>query len=217
MNNKNADIQSIATGVLANDRMISELLDGLKSKKETYRYNCYKVLMLISDKHGELLYPSWDYFVELLSSSNSYHKMSAVHLLTNLVKVDTDNRFNKIFDKYYRLLDDKSMIVAIYAATSSAQIVKAKPQLENRITEVLMNIDKTHHREDRKGLIKAGVIEAFTDYFPISKSKAKIIKFVKEQQNSESPKTGKSAREFLKKYSTAQLSTFKFEYHHTDN
>ncbi len=200
MNDKNADIESIATKALGDKKLLSELLDGLKSKEETFRYNCYKVLMLISKTHGEVLYPAWDYFVELLHSDNSYHKMSAVHLLTNLVKVDVEDRFQKIFDSYYSLLDDKSVIVAIYVAGNSAQIVRAKPHLENRITNILLNIDKTHHPAGRKELIKAGAIEAFMEYFAKARNKAKILEFVTKQQDSESPKTRKIAKAFIKKW-----------------
>jgi hypothetical protein len=200
LKDKNANIERVAENALSDKKLLSELLDGLKSKAETYRYNCYKVLMLLSKSHGEILYPAWDYFVELLHSDNSYQKMSAVHLLTNLVKVDTEDRFHKIFDSYYSLLDDKSVIVAIYVAQNSSQIVKAKPHLENRITNTLLNIDKTHHPKGRKELIKAGVIEAFIEYFPDSRNKARIMEFVKKQQDSASPKTRKLAKAFLKQW-----------------
>ena len=200
MNDKNADIESIATKALRDNKLLSELLDGLKSKEETFRYNCYKSLMLISKTRGEVLYPAWDYFVELLNSDNSYHKMSVVHLLTNLVKVDVEDKFQKVFDSYYSLLDDKGVIVAIYVAGNAAQIVRAKPQLENRITNILLNIDKTHHPAGRKELIKAGAIEAFMDFFTDSENKAKIVEFVTKQQDSESPKTRKIAGIFLKKW-----------------
>jgi hypothetical protein len=200
MNDKNADIESIATRALGDNKLLSELLAGLKSKEETFRYNCYKVLMLISKTRGEVLYPAWDYFVGLLHSDNSYHKMSAVHLLTNLVKVDREDRFEKIFDSYYNLLDDKSVIVAIYVAGNSAQIVRAKPHLENRITNILLNIDKTHHPAGRKELIKARAIEAFMEYFAYSKNKVKILEFVTKQKDSKSPKTRKIAKAFLKKW-----------------
>jgi hypothetical protein len=200
LKDKNADIERISKKSLADKKLLSELLDGLKSKDETFRYNCYKVLMFISKTNGEVLYPSWDYFVELLHSDNSYHKMSAVHLLTNLLKVDKEDRFQKIFDTYYNLLDDKSVIVAVYVAQNSAQIVRAKPQLENRITNILLNIDKTHHPSGRKELIKAGVIEAFIEYLPDSKNKAKILEFVTKQQDSESPKTRKITKSFMQKW-----------------
>ncbi len=206
LNDKNADIKGIAEKALKDKNLLSELLDGLKSKinikskEETLRYNCFKVLMLISQTQSQALYPQWDHFVELLNSDNSYHKMSAVHLIASLTKADLENKFEKIFDKYYGLLDDKSMIVAMYAAGSSAQIVKAKPRLESRVTSKLLNIGGTHHAAGRKELIKASAIEAFSEYIEQAMNKDRIIEFVTKQQNSTSPKARKMAKEFLKKW-----------------
>jgi hypothetical protein len=200
LTNKDADIENIAAKALEDRKLLTELLDGLKMKEETYRYNCHKVLMLIGETRGEVLYPAWDYFVEDLSSDNSYHKMSAVHLIAGLAKVDTENRFEEIFDRYYGMLDDRSMIVAYYVAASSAQIVKAKPHLENRITNKLLHIDDTHHLSGRKELIKCGVIEAFNGMCTDAGNKPEITDFVIEQLNSESPKTRKAAKAFLEKW-----------------
>lgn len=206
LGDKTMDIKSMAEKALRSEDVLLELLAGLKSKvntkseDETIRYNCFKVLLLISKTRSQALYPKWDYIVELLDSNNSYHKMSAIHLIANLTKADAENKFEKIFDKYYRLLDDKSIIVAIYAAGSSGQIARAKPKLETQITNKLLNIDRTHHLAGRKELIKAGAIEAFGEYFEKATHKEKIIEFVREQQKSNSPKTKKLAKEFLKKW-----------------
>ena len=48
--------------------------------------------------------------VKFLDSDNTYHKLSAVLLLANLTRVDKDNKFEKIFNRYYGLLDDRSFI-----------------------------------------------------------------------------------------------------------
>ena len=53
---------------------------------------------------------------------------------------------------------------------------------------------------ERKELIKTGAIEAFGEYFEEAADKDKIIRFVKEQQNSKSPKARKLAMEFLKRW-----------------
>jgi hypothetical protein len=200
MRDKNADIENTAAKALADGKLLSELIDGLRSKEETYRYNCYKSLMLISRTQGAALYDAWDYFSELLSSNNSYHKMSAVHLIANLAKVDAENRFEEIFNRFFSLLDDRSMIVAYYVAASSAQIVKAKPHLENGVVDYLLSIDDTHHPSGRKELIKCGVIEAFNEFFADSENKARITGFIKKQINSESRKTRKTAKAFLEKW-----------------
>ena len=199
MNRKEVDIEAVAEKAIADGELLSEILDGLTSKEETLRYNCHKVLMYISETNGELLYPQWDYFVEFLSSNNSYRKMSAVQIIANLTKVDGENRFEKIIDKYYGLLDDRSMIVAIYVASSSGKVVSAKPHLERDITNRLLNIDRTRHSEGRKLLIIAGAIEAFDQYFTEAASKERILTFVRELQNCDSPKTRKAAQNFLRK------------------
>ena len=200
MNNKDVNIESVAEKALADRELLSEILNGLTSKQETLRYNCFKVLLLISEIRSELLYPNWDYFVHFLDSDNSYRKMAAIQLIARLIKADTKNNFEKIIDKYYSLLNDKSMIVAIYTANNSGKIVKAKPHLESQITNKLLDIDGTHHTEERKLLIKAGAIEAFEEYFIEAVNKDKIIAFVKEQQDCDSPKTRKLAQGFLRKW-----------------
>ena len=200
MNHKEVDIEAVAEEASSDKELLSEILAGLTLKGETLRYNCHKVLMHLSQRNGELLYTKWDYFVELLSSDNSYRKMSAVQIIANLTRVDTENRFEKIIDRYYGLLDDRSMIVAIYVAASSGEIVRAKPQLEREITNRLLDIDKTQHPEERKPLMKAGAIEAFDKYFSEASDKESILAFVREQQNCDSPKTRKIAQEFLRKW-----------------
>ena len=200
MNDKDVDIESVTQKILADEVLLSEILEGLVSKHETFRYNCHKVLMQLTEKNGELLYHYWDYLVELLDSQNSYRKMSAIHLISNLVKVDTEDRFEQIFDKYYSLLDDKSVIVAIYAAACSGRIVKAKPQLESQITSKLLNIDNTHHNEGRMMLVKTGAIQAFDEYFAFSTDKERILDFARASQYGSSPKTIKLAQDFLEKW-----------------
>jgi hypothetical protein len=198
LNNKKVDIKTVAKKAIKNEKLRSELLDNLWTKNETLRYNSHKVLVQISEEHPEIIYPNWEYLVKFLDSDNTYHKLSAVHLLANLTKVDKQNKFEKIFDKYYGLLDDKSFITAAYVSAALGKIAKTKPKLQTKITNRLLNIDKTHHTQERIDLAKASVIEAFEEYFDQSKSKKRIVDFVKKQLNCQSPKTRKRAKEFLK-------------------
>lgn len=200
LQDKKADIESYTAKALADNNLIIELLDGLKVKEENYRYNCYKVLYSISRTHPEVLYPHWDFLEEHIDSTNSYHKMAATHLLANLTKVDNNNRFERIFDTFYSFLDDRSMVVAYYIAEVSGTIIKNKPELEKAIIERLLNIDHTHHQSGRKELIKAGIIQTLDDYLDTTGYDPEIISFVARQTNSESRKTAKAAREFLKKW-----------------
>lgn len=198
LNKKNIDIKAVAKKALNDDKLLAELLDNLRSKNEAIRYNSHKVLFFITEEQPQTLYSKWDYFVEFLDSDNTYHKLSAVHLLANLSKVDKNNKFEKLFDRFYGLLNDKSFITAAYLAGASGKIAKAKPKLQTRITNRLLSIDKTHHEQERKDLVKTYIIEAFEEYFDQTKNKKRIIEFV-QQLNCKSPKTRKAAKEFLKR------------------
>ena len=199
LNNKNIDIKAVAKKALKGDKLLAELLENLWSKNENIRYNSHKVLFFITEQHPQRLYPHWDKLVEFLDSDNTYHKLSAVHLLANLTRIDSKNKFEKIFEKYYGLLDDKSFITAAYVCSASGKIAKAKPKLQAKITNRLLNIDKTHHQQERKDLVKAAIIEAFQEYYEHVKNKKRIVDFVRKQLDCQSPKTKKAAKEFLKR------------------
>lgn len=200
LSKKDVDVESVAKNVLKDEKVFSELLEGITSKNETIRYNSFKVLMLLSEEHPEVVYPEWDFFVNLLTSKNTYHRTSGVNIIAALTSADKEKKFEKIFDQYYNLLDDESVIPAAKLAGNSGKIAKAKPELQTKITERLLSIDGTHHASHRKELIKAYVIESLSEYFEEAKDKKKIIEFIKKQLDSESPKTRKAAKEFLEKW-----------------
>jgi len=202
LDKKNIDIKAVAKKALKDNKLLAELLENLRSKKENIRYNSHKVLYLITEEHPQKLYPKWDYLAKFLDSDNTYHKLSAVHLLANLTKVDKNNKFEKIFAKFYGLLEDKSFITAAYVCGVSGKIALAKPKLQTKITNRLLKIDKTHHQQERKDLVKASIIEAFEQYFDQAKNKKKITEFVRQQLNCQSPKTKKAAKKFLKRIDT---------------
>jgi hypothetical protein len=135
-----------------------------------------------------------------MPGKNAYHRMSAVNHLAGLLTVDAENRFDKIFDAYYALLDDPSVIVAIYVAQASGKIAAAKPHLAARITNKLLDIDKTHHLPSRKALINAGIIESFDNYMGNYPGKSAMLDFVIKLIDSDSPKTRNLAKAFMKKW-----------------
>jgi hypothetical protein len=198
LDKKTIDIKAIARKALKDDKLLAELLDNLWSKNETIRYNSHKILTQISEEQPKILYTHWDYLAKFLDSDNTYHKLSAVILLANLTKVDKANKFEKIFNKFYGLLDDKSFITAAYVSGVSGKIALVKPQLQTKITNKLLSIDKTHHEQERKDLAKASVIEAFEEYYEQAKYKKRIVEFVEKQLDCASPKTKKKAKEFLR-------------------
>jgi len=194
---KDINPEIFAEKIIANPDCINQYLDGLLSKNETYRYNCFKVLYVVSEEKPSLLYPHWDFFINHFRSENNYHKMSTVLIIANLTSVDTENKFETIFDEFYENLKSKKTIVPIYVIKSSGKIVNFKPNLERKITDLLLNIENIHPGKQIE-LVKSAVIESFSEYYKNTEEKNKIIDFVKKQLYSKSPKTRNVAKEFIK-------------------
>lgn len=179
--------------------LISEYFNGLTSKNQIYMENCFNVLRVISENNPDFLYPHWDFFINYLKSNNQYHKTAAIILISSLTSVDKENKFDSIFDEFYDNLKSEKIMMPIYLLNQSGKIVNFKPELEEKITDLLLNIDSIHPGKQIE-LVKAAVIESFSEYFTQAKNKEKIISFVKNQINSSSPKTKKLAKDFLDKY-----------------
>jgi hypothetical protein len=177
---------------------LEELLDGIVSKDDTYRYNCFKVLVQISENEPLVLYPEWDRFVGLLGSPNAFHRSISVQIIAGLTGADTEKRFDDIFDLYFGMLDDEKVVVARYLAQNAWKIARSKPYLLERTTERLLDVDETHHTQSRKDLIKADVIQSFEALFDQVQDKKRVLAFVEQQLESSSPKARKAAKSFLK-------------------
>ncbi len=98
---KDSDKEEIASQVINEPELLSEIFAGLNSDKANIKYGCDKVLRIISEKKPALLYPKMDFFVTNLESDNNFLKWGAIHVLANLACVDSENQFEKIFDKYF--------------------------------------------------------------------------------------------------------------------
>jgi hypothetical protein len=195
---KGVNPEALAQLALEDEKVLREAFDGVLSKNDVVRQNSFQTLNFLSEKHPDRIYGKWDFFADLIRRGNSFHKYIAVWIIANLTKADPENKFEKLFDDYYGLLGDKSVIPAGHVATKSGKIALAKPELQAKITNRLLDIDNTVQRH--KDLVKSGAIESFDAYFEESKDQARIIEFVKAQLNCESPKTRKTAREFLEKW-----------------
>jgi len=199
LQNKNIDPKVYAEKIINKPELIKQYLDGLLSKDETYRYNCFKVLHIVSEKNPDLLYPYWDFFENHLRSKNNYHKMSAVLIIASLTSVDKEKKFEGLFDEFYDYLKSDKTITSIYIVKSSGKIARCKPRLNEKITKLLLNIEKIHPGKQIE-LVKSAVIESFSEYFELIENKKEVTDFFKKQGSSSSPKTRIIAKDFLKKY-----------------
>jgi hypothetical protein len=197
---KTAEIERMVRKIAKDGRLLSGVIEGITSAKPQIKYKSGKILMLLSEEHPEILYPKWDHFVGLLSNENTFMKSIGIKILSNLTRVDARNKFDEIFDKFYGLLNDESMITAASVVDHSGMIARAKPKLQNKITNKLLGIDKTHHGSECRNIIKGKTILSFGEFFEQAKNKKRIIEFVRRELKNTRPATRKKAEKFLKKW-----------------
>ena len=197
---KSVSVESIAKKVVNDNKLLDDLIEYVYSDKAVIKYKSLKILMLLSEQQPSVLYPKWDFFVKLLDNENTFMRAGGANMIANLTKIDSKNKFEKIFDKYYHLLEDESMINAANVAGRSGIIAKAKPHLQDKITDKLLDIDKTHHSSECKNIIKGKAILSFNEYIDEFDDKEKIIKFVKKEVKNTRSATRKKAEKLVKKW-----------------
>jgi hypothetical protein len=186
--------------VTENKNLLDKLFEGVSSKKEIYRYNSFQVLLLLSEKRPEMLYQKWDFFVDLLSKKNNYHKVVGIKIIANLSKIDKENKLEPIYDEYADLIKSESIMTVRTLVENLGKIAQAKPDLTKKITKTLMNVEKECSDFQQRELIKADVIKSFNIYFEQIEHQKEVLSYVKNQLKSDSTKTRKMAGSFLKKY-----------------
>ena len=200
LNEEDPDIGKLSRLVTGNDEALKQLVDGLTFSVDNYRFNCNTVLVSVARNTPEFLFPYWDNLAGLLESENTYHRCSAINILPHLIPVDGGLKFKGILDRYFKHLDDISVIPPCYIARNCGTIASHLPETVQQMVGELLAIEETRHKQGRKDLIKADIIQAFDQIYDQVENKTAVFGFVEDQLDCSSPKTRKNARAFLKKH-----------------
>ena len=202
---KSMRTEKLLQNVKLDFNLLPTVLKGISSTKAAIRYGCAKVLMDLSDEHPEQLYPYMDFFVDLLDSKYRILNWNAMAIIANLTKVDKNRKFDAIFDKYYRFINDEYMVTVANVVGHSGKIALAKPHLIEKIANELLkveNISTTPHlTEECKRVIAEKTIKSFDLFFDKIRQKEKVTSFVKRQLNSPRKTLRTTAEKFLDKLS----------------
>jgi len=200
---KESDKGKIALKVIKQPELLSEIIDGLGADKARVKYGCAKVLRIISDKAPELLYPRIDYYIDLLDNDNNILKWEAIYVIANLAAVDTEDRIEAIFERYFGPIPGPALITAGNVIAGAAKIAKAKPQLTERIVGELLKVEKAQYKTTECGNVALGhAIKAFDQFFDQIRDKKPVIAFVRRQLENTRNATRNKAEAFLKKRSS---------------
>lgn len=192
----------IAKNVIKGPGLLPEIFNGISSENPRIKFKSAKILRVISEKNPEILYSKMGFFIDLLDSENRILKWVAIDVIGNLTSVDSKNKFDKIFKKYYSFLSAESMITVGHVVDNSGKIAKARPHLTQRITSELLNIEKIPTKprltQECKNILLGKAISAFGVYFDQIENKDTVISFVKRQLNNTRNATKVKAEKFLK-------------------
>ena len=196
--------EELTRKVKQNRDLIPEILNGVTSSKPAIRYGCGKILMDVSQDQPEFLYPSMDFFITLLDSKYRILTWNAIVIIANLTRVDTEKKFDKIFEKYYRLLENEYMVTVANVVGNSWKIANAKPYLTKKITDKLLTVEHLsttpHLSEECKRVIIEHAIKTFDVFFPQIEQKEKVLLFVKKYRKSSRKTLRSASEEFLRKW-----------------
>ncbi len=198
---KETEATDIVEKVTKNPDLLPQLLDGISSANARIRFASAKILRMISEENPEILYSSMDFFVNLLDSDNNILKWNAMDIIANLTIIDTDNKFDNLFRKFYGHLYDGSLITAGHVVDNSGKIALAKPEFQAEITKELLKVEKIPlPTEECRNILIGKTIEAFDGFYDRIKDKDKIISFVKRQLKNPRNATRSKAERFLKRF-----------------
>jgi len=190
----------ISQVILEAPELLDTVFKGVSSSTPRVKFRCAKILKIISVKQPILLIPSWDFFINLLDSDNKIILWNALDILANLTSADRDHKFDKIYQRYYKFLEDESMVTAAHVVENSAVIASNRPDLQKKITEKLLKINNIPRDGECNAILSGKVIQTFENYFDAIEDKEEVIKFAREQNKSERNATKLKAHKFIKKH-----------------
>jgi ERCC4-related helicase len=148
-----------------------------------------------------MLYPEFDFFIDLLNGESKVLKWNAIDVVANLASVDINKRFEEIFEKFYSLLHEGSLITAAHVVGNSVAIVTAQPNLESKITSELLKVEKLELPTDEcRNVLLCHTILSFDKYFDKIQNRGEVISLVRRQLRNPRNATKAKAREFLEKH-----------------
>jgi len=115
-------------------------LNDFFSKTAKIKYASTKKAIAISKEDPSVLYPDFDFFIELLISENQIIKWTAIQIIGNLSKVDKKKKVDKLLPKMIGFLNCGKMITANNAILALSEIALNKPEYQEKIFKELIKV-----------------------------------------------------------------------------
>ncbi len=194
----------LARKAIAKPQLLASIFQGLNAENVRIKYGCAKALRLISEQRPMMLYPHFGFFVQLLDHENKILQWDAAFVLSQLARVDTQGKLSAIFTKYFSPIPGPVMITAATAIQGGARIAGAKPYWADRIAAEVLKVGRARYQTPECRNIAIGhAIVALGEMYPLLRSSAPVIRFVRRQTKNPRPATRNKAQRFLTRLSSA--------------
>ncbi|MGB5849721.1 MAG: hypothetical protein WBH40_14605 [Ignavibacteriaceae bacterium] len=202
----NKAAEKVAELAVKNKTVLKQVLEGVASEYKRVKNASAKCLREISRIKPEKLYPSFDFFVDLIDGDDTILKWNAIEVLSILTEVETENllgrqagKFNrKILNKYISLFFDESMVTAANTISALGKVALNKPRLRKKITEELVKVDTLPYSAECHNILAGKALDAFANYIDEMKYKKEIIQFAEKHLQNRRNATRIKAGKLLK-------------------
>ena len=194
----------LARRVIENPGLLKTVIEGLDADAARIRFGCAKVLRVLSETRPDLLYTRFDFFVRLLEHPNQIFQWEAARVLSHLARVDAEEKFTLIFERYFSPIRGSVMITAATVIQGGARIALAKPRFAERIATEVLKVDRARYQTPECRNVAIGhAIAAFGEFFDLVQNRARVLRFARKQLKNSRPATRKKAEQFLHAHDAA--------------
>ena len=142
-------------------------------------YNSYYLVNAASKKEPSLFYEYWDALVPLLTHKNSYHRSIGHWILTNLVKVDIDHKFDAIKDTYFSMIKDVKFQTGLMALRDIISISQWREDLKIEIIDLFLNKEVLiEYKDNQVSKMEYEIITYLSNIDCDAKTKLRIKQYV---------------------------------------
>ncbi len=192
--------EKIADEIAKGTRPLSAVFLGISSKLPRVKFGCSKILLLLSEKHPDLLRGKMDRIAEPINGENQILKWNAIAILGNLAAADPALQIENLLRRLYGFISCGELITANTAITALGKIGRAYPEQRRRITSQLLKTEHAAFDTDECRNIAIGkavlALEMFTD--PLNPGKP-VLEFVRRQTDNRRSATANKAKAFMRK------------------
>lgn len=130
-----------------------EIIDALKDKNDKRAYEFAKELSAKSAETKEY-YELFDEFIGMLGEKSSYVRARGFCLACTQARWDCDGKLDASFDKLSILLNDEKPTVVRQCLSALHEVVLYRPELCEKISSAVKNIDLSRYKDSMSPLIK---------------------------------------------------------------